>query len=78
MDCFPAELVHRIYACFEDDADIETLRQLARRYATIGLEYLSPVLHVVCLPETWEKLEEVSNDPVMRYRIREACSNLLF
>ena len=71
MDHLPAELLHQVCAHLKEDADIKTFRRLARCYAKIGLEYLSQVLHIVCLSESWEKLEEVSNDPVMRHHVRE-------
>ena len=70
MDHLPAELLHRI-CVYLKDADIKTFRQLARRYADIGLEYLLPVLHIVCLSESLKKLQQVSNHPVMRYYVRE-------
>ena len=71
MDRLPVEILVLICANLKEDADIKTFRRLARCYAEIGLKYLSPVLHIACLPESWEKLEEVSNDPVMRHHVRE-------
>lgn len=69
MDKLPAELLHLVCTYIKKHADIKTFRLLSRGCAAVGLEYLLPVVQVTYLQSAWDRLEQISQHPVLRHHV---------
>lgn len=68
MDRCPPEVVHAIFALLEFQ-DVSTLRRTSKKYATIGLEYLTDTVSFFFTEESIARAEALANHPIVRNRI---------
>jgi hypothetical protein len=73
MDRCPPEVIHAIFGLLEFP-DVSALRRTSRKYATVGLEYLTNTVSLFLTQESINRAKSLVNHPVIRQHI----TSLLF
>lgn len=63
MDSLPLELLHPVCRHLPL-SDVGNFRLVSKTFATVGAQYLLPVIHTVFHPDSFERLEMISRHPV--------------
>ena len=70
MDRLPFEVLHAVISCLEPK-DVPNVRLVNKATSIVGCQYLLPVFRLCLLPKSFDRLEAVSNHPVLSRYLRE-------